>query len=172
MAAAPLFVGLMSGTSLDGIDAALVDLSALLPRTCATFWLPYASGNPPPGPATARPQENEIAPPRNFGKQLAHCYAQAVSRPCLPAGIDPAQVAAIGCHGQTIRHQPAAGYSMQLNNPALLAELAGITVVADFRSRDMPPAARARRWCLLFMRRPSATLCSTGSSSTSAASPT
>jgi anhydro-N-acetylmuramic acid kinase len=72
-----------------------------------------------------------------LSNQLAHCYAQAVRELLATAGTDPARVAAIGCHGQTIRHQPAAGYTVQLNNPALLAELTGIAVIADFRSRDI-----------------------------------
>ncbi|MCK9380015.1 MAG: anhydro-N-acetylmuramic acid kinase [Sulfuritalea sp.] len=132
-----LVAGLMSGTSLDGVDAALVDFSAGQPRTLATFWLPY--------PATIRQQalqlqaaqHDEIHSAALLANELARSYAEAVRQVLASAGVDAAQVAAIGCHGQTIRHRPAAGYSVQLNNPALLAELAGITVVADFRSRDI-----------------------------------
>jgi len=127
----------MSGTSLDGIDAVLVDFSENPPRTLATFWLPY--------PADIRRQalqlqasgEDEMRRAAMLANELAGCYAAAVRELLAGAGVDAAQVAAIGCHGQTIRHQPAAGYTIQLNNPALLAELAGIAVVADFRSRDI-----------------------------------
>lgn len=132
-----LVVGLMSGTSLDGVDAALVDFSAVQPRTLANFWLPY--------PATTRhqalqlqtAQHDEIHAAALLANELARCYAEAVRQVLASAGVKASQIAAIGCHGQTVRHQPAAGYSVQLNNPALLAELTGITVVADFRSRDI-----------------------------------
>jgi anhydro-N-acetylmuramic acid kinase len=135
--AAPLFVGLMSGTSLDGVDAVLVDLSGSLPRTCATLWLPYDPDIRQQALQLQAAGNDEIRAAALLSNQLAHTYAQAVRELLATAGIDPAQVAAIGCHGQTIRHQPAAGYSVQLNNPALLAELTGIAVVADFRSRDI-----------------------------------
>ncbi len=132
-----LVAGLMSGTSLDGVDAVLVDFSETPPRTLATFWLPY--------PAEIRRQalqlqasgEDEMRRAAMLANELAGCYAAAVREVLSGAGVDAAQVAAIGCHGQTIRHQPAAGYTIQLNNPALLAELTGIAVVADFRSRDI-----------------------------------
>jgi len=135
--AGSLVVGLMSGTSLDGVDAALVDFSEGRTHTLATFWLPY--------PATIRQQalqlqtaqHDEIRSAALLANELARCYAEAVGQVLAKAGTDAARIAAIGCHGQTIRHQPAAGYSVQLNNPALLAELAGISVVADFRSRDI-----------------------------------
>lgn len=135
--AAPLFVGLMSGTSLDGVDAVLADLSGSLPRTCATFWLPYSPEIRQQALQLQAARHDEIRAAALLSNQLAHCYAQAVRELLATAGTDPVQVAAIGCHGQTIRHQPATGYSVQLNNPALLAELTGITVVADFRSRDI-----------------------------------
>lgn len=132
-----LVIGLMSGTSLDGVDAVLVDFSGSRPRMLATFWQPY--------PATIRQralqlqsaQHDEIHSAALLSNELARCYAQAVSELLASAGASAAQVAAIGCHGQTVRHQPAAGYSVQLNNPALLVELCGIAVVADFRSRDI-----------------------------------
>ena len=69
---------------------------------------------------------------------------------CGDAGKTAADVRAIGCHGQTIRHRPERGYTVQIGNAALLAELTGITVVADFRSRDIAPEARAHRSFRLF----------------------
>jgi len=135
--ASKLVVGLMSGTSLDGVDAVLVDFSEDRPRTLATFWLPYSAAIRQLALQLQAAQPDEIHRAALFANVLARCYAEAVHEVLAGAGISAAQVAAIGCHGQTIRHQPAAGYSVQLNNPALLAELAGITVVADFRSRDI-----------------------------------
>ena len=72
---------------------------------------------------------------------LARAYALVVSRLLASSGAAASDIAAIGAHGQTVRHQPllhdGTGYTLQLNNPALLAELAGIDVVADFRTRDL-----------------------------------
>ena len=68
---------------------------------------------------------------------LAEIYAQAVKKILITSGLDASQIAALGAHGQTVRHQPALGYTIQLNAPAYLAELTGISVIADFRSRDV-----------------------------------
>ncbi len=134
---APLVVGLMSGTSLDGVDAVLVDFSESHPRTLATTWLPYSDAIRTQALQLQAAGHDEIHSAALLANQLAHCYAEATHQVLASAGVEAAQIAAIGCHGQTIRHQPASGYSVQLNNPALLAELAGIAVVADFRSRDI-----------------------------------
>jgi anhydro-N-acetylmuramic acid kinase len=74
-----------------------------------------------------------------LGNRLARVYADAVAGLLRKAGngSHPPAVRAIGCHGQTVRHAPTDGYTLQLNNPALLAELTGLTVVADFRNRDI-----------------------------------
>lgn len=133
----PLVVGLMSGTSLDGVDAVLVDFSENPPRTLSTFWLPYSTAIRRQALQLQTARHNEIHCAALFANELARCYAEAVRQVLASADADATQIAAIGCHGQTIRHQPAAGYSVQLNNPALLAELTGITVIADFRSRDI-----------------------------------
>ncbi|MCM2290420.1 MAG: anhydro-N-acetylmuramic acid kinase [Sulfuritalea sp.] len=135
--AMPLVVGLMSGTSLDGVDAALVDFSQSRPLTLATFWQPYPDAIRLQAQQLQTAQGDEIHSAAQLGNELARCYSAAVRQLLAGANVSAARIAAIGCHGQTIRHQPAAGYSVQLNNPALLAELTGITVVADFRSRDI-----------------------------------
>ena len=127
----------MSGTSLDGVDAVLVDFSGRQPRTLATYWLPYTTAIRQQALQLQTAQYDEIHSAALFSNELVRCFAEAVRQVLASAGTDAAQIAAIGCHGQTIRHQPSAGYSVQLNNPALLAELTGITVVADFRSRDI-----------------------------------
>lgn len=81
--------------------------------------------------------DDEIARGAMAALQLAHVYAQASQAVMLSAGVKPAQVLAIGCHGQTVRHRPDLGFTVQLNQPAQLAELTGCNVVADFRSRDV-----------------------------------
>ena len=133
---AELFIGLMSGTSLDGVDAALVDLSAA-PRVLASAHSPY-----PPELRKAllelhSPGASELERAALLGNQLAICYSEAVATVLARAGVERDAVRAMGCHGQTIRHRPDLGYTLQLGNAALLAELAGIRVVADFRSRDI-----------------------------------
>ena len=138
----PLVAGLMSGTSLDGVDAVLVDFSENSSRTLATFWLPYPAEIRRQAMQLQAASHDEIHQSAMLANDLARCYAAAVREVLAGAGVGAAQVAAIGCHGQTIRHQPAAGYSIQLNNPALLAELTGIAVVADFRSRDIAAAGQ------------------------------
>jgi anhydro-N-acetylmuramic acid kinase len=135
--AGPLLVGLMSGTSLDGVDAVLVDFSEKRPRTLATFWAPYSAAIRQQALRLQAAQADEIHSAALLANDLARCYAEAVHQVLARAGVNAAQVAAVGCHGQTVRHQPTVGYSIQLNNPALLAELTGIAVVADFRSRDI-----------------------------------
>lgn len=137
MPASELIVGLMSGTSLDGADAVLVDFSSETPCVRATTHLPYPSGLRRDLLALHVSGSDELHRAAMLGQELARIYADAVSRVLGNAGIAAAEVRAIGCHGQTIRHQPRLGYTIQINNPALLAELSGIRVVADFRSRDI-----------------------------------
>ncbi len=137
MAASDLFVGLMSGTSLDGVDAALVEFAGPAPALIGTAYLPF------PGPLKAElhalqaPGPNELDRAAQAGNALSRLYAEAVLALSRQADISPAAIRACGCHGQTIRHRPDAGYTLQIGNPALLVELTGISVVADFRSRDI-----------------------------------
>jgi anhydro-N-acetylmuramic acid kinase len=132
-----LVVGLMSGTSLDGVDAALVDFSQSTPRTLGTHWAAFPDEIRREALALQAPSENELHRAARLANALAQCYAESVGKLLAATGHLPEQVSAIGCHGQTVRHQPGQGYTIQLNNPALLAELSGIAVVADFRSRDI-----------------------------------
>ena len=142
------FIGLMSGTSLDGADGVLVDFSGPSPQVLSSATEPF------PDPLRAEllalntPGANELHRAALAGNALAAIYARVVNQLLHSAagqGISPGQVQAIGAHGQTVRHQPqrlsaepaGTGYTLQLNNPALLAELTGIDVVADFRSRDV-----------------------------------
>src|SRR5450759_719753 len=131
----------MSGTSLDGVDGVLVDFSG-----ASVAVLAHANA---PMPALLRqellalnsPGPNELHRAALAANALVRVYAQLVTQLLEKSGNNPAAVAAIGAHGQTVRHRPQAfdgtGYTLQLNNPALLAELTGIDVVADFRSRDV-----------------------------------
>ena len=137
MSTTNLFVGLMSGTSLDGIDAALVDFSSDQPNLVATHYQPYDRQLVLALLDIHHPGQNELHRAAMLGNELSRHYAEAVNKLLATAGIEPAQVVAIGNHGQTIRHRPDSHYTLQLGNHALLAELTGISVVGDFRSRDI-----------------------------------
>ena len=136
-----LFIGLMSGTSLDGVDGVLADFSGPQPRVLAHHALPFAPTLKQELLALNTATDNELHRAALAANGLAHVYAQTVAALLKATHTHPTHVCAIGAHGQTVRHQPSAfdgtGYTLQLNNPALLAELTGIDVVADFRSRDV-----------------------------------
>ena len=142
------FIGLMSGTSLDGADGALVDFSGDTLRIVASASETFTESFRAELLALNAPSHNELHRAALAGSELAAVYARVVAALVQQAeaqGISAAHIQAIGAHGQTVRHQPqrtsaapsGVGYTLQLNNPALLAELTGIDVVADFRSRDV-----------------------------------
>ena len=138
-----LFIGLMSGTSLDGVDGVLVHWNTngqlqVLAHTSLPFDTALRSElltlNSPGG-------TNELHRAALAGNAVSRAYAQVVQQLLEETQTTAEHVRAIGAHGQTVRHQPqlhdGTGYTIQLQNPALLAEQTGITVVADIRSRDV-----------------------------------
>lgn len=127
----------MSGTSLDGVDVALVDFAAAAPATLATHFAPFEPGLRNALLELQSDGAGELERAARAANGLAHAYAAGVTAVLAGARLGSADVRAIGAHGQTVRHRPADGYTIQLNNPALLAELTGIDVIADFRSRDV-----------------------------------
>ena len=126
----------MSGTSLDGVDAVLLDAAAA-PRVLASVHHPFDEALRRELLALNRAGDNEIERSARLGNELAKRYAAAVTDLLRGCGKQADEVRAIGCHGQTVRHRPDRGYTVQIGNAALLAELAGISVVADFRARDI-----------------------------------
>ncbi len=127
----------MSGTSLDGVDAVLLELAAGAPQVLGHVQLPMPEALRAEFLALNQPGPDELHRAQRAGLELAALYAQAVAQLLHRSGVEPAQVVAIGAHGQTVRHRPELGYTLQLGAPAWLAEHCGITVVADFRSRDI-----------------------------------
>ena len=135
------YIGLMSGTSLDGIDAVLAKIG---PNGEASA---QDSVSAPFSPELRKvlfelqsPGPNELHREKQAGNALALAYAETVSQLLKKANLQPSDIAALGAHGQTIRHQPHLGdlaYTHQTLNAALLAEKTGIDVIADFRSRDL-----------------------------------
>jgi anhydro-N-acetylmuramic acid kinase len=133
-----LYIGLMSGTSMDGVDGVLASIDdGSRIATLAAAHLPFPEPLRSELMALQAPGDNEIHREALAANTLARLYAQCVAALLEKAGRAAADVRAIGVHGQTIRHQPHLGYTRQTNNPALLAELAGIDVIADFRRRDI-----------------------------------
>ena len=136
--AGALFIGLMSGTSLDGVDVALVEFNdSQQPTLIATHFLAYPANIREQVLALQHPTQNELEVTCQMGNQLAQLYASAVNQLLINNQIAASSITAIGCHGQTIRHRPELGFTLQIGNNALLAELTNITVVGDFRSRDI-----------------------------------
>ncbi len=133
MPSSPLYIGLMSGTSLDGIDGVLSSSNQTLHAAFVAF--PYALRAELL--ALQAPSDNEIHREALAANLLTTLYAACAQQLLKDAGISADQVSAIGAHGQTIRHRPELGYTRQIINPALLAELTGIDVISDFRHRDI-----------------------------------
>ena len=144
--AAQLYIGLMSGTSLDGVDGVLADFSGLHPRVLGYQATPFEPALKQTLLALNTPADNELHRAALASNSLVRVYAQTIQALLASTHTSARDVRAIGAHGQTVRHQPGAfdgtGYTLQLNNPALLAELSGIDVVADFRSRDVAAAGQ------------------------------
>ncbi len=141
MSSALLYIGVMSGSSLDGIDVALTTINNSQCNVLATHFQAYTRAIKQSLLALHFPSENELDKSALMANQLARLYAEAVNTLLAKNNLSPNEITAIGCHGQTIRHQPkvgdGVGYTIQLGNNALLAEVTNITVVGDFRSRDL-----------------------------------
>jgi len=138
----------MSGTSLDGVDGVLVDFSGPRLRVDAQATLAFDADFRAELLALNAPGQNELHRAARVGNRIAAAYAQVVDSLLQTAkkhGVQATDVCAVGAHGQTVRHQPqristaadGTGYTLQLNNAALLAELCGIDVISDFRARDI-----------------------------------
>lgn len=131
------YIGIMSGTSLDGVDAVLAEATSGRVRQIAACYLPFSPELRNSLLEIHSPGQNELHRAAVLSNQLADIYSQAVRALLSENKLAPGQIRAIGCHGQTIRHRPDAGYTLQLNSPARLAEHTGITTISDFRSRDI-----------------------------------
>ncbi len=131
-----IYIGIMSGTSLDGIDVAAVKIDG-------TFELIGASCYEIPHPlrkeilALTSPTDNEIDRLGSLDTQLGLLFADCANSLIESLALNRKRLAAIGSHGQTIRHRPELGFTLQIGDPNIIAEKTGITTVADFRRRDM-----------------------------------
>ncbi|MBX3709878.1 MAG: anhydro-N-acetylmuramic acid kinase [Gammaproteobacteria bacterium] len=134
-----LYIGLMSGTSVDGIDAAIVDFSSSLPYITATHYTPYPPELRDKILALCQQGENEIHRLGELDVLLAKKFAQAVNELLKKKSVAPQSIQAIGSHGQTIRHYPHQPhrFTLQIGDPNTIAAETGITTVADFRRKDI-----------------------------------
>ena len=148
----------MSGTSLDGVDGVIVDFSdAQRPQVAQYACAPFDPTLKTTLLALNSAGHNELHNAALAANALVRVYAHVVETLMTQANAGPTDIRAIGAHGQTVRHRPGefdtTGYTLQINSPALLAELTGISVVADFRSRDVAAGGKAPLWCRLSIRR-------------------
>jgi len=136
------YIGLMSGTSLDGVDGVLAAIqSDGRMQVQAHAFRPFNTGLRAELLALNQSGPDELHRSALAANALVQVYAEVVAQLLEARQMPASRIVALGAHGQTVRHQPllhdGTGYTLQLNNPSLLAELTGIDVVADFRPRDL-----------------------------------
>lgn len=138
MQTSPIILGIMSGTSADGIDVAVMRMTKQ-PELLHLLSLPMPPELREPILRLAEPGVNEIEMMGAVHVRLGRAYANAAMQAIEAAGLKAEDIAAIGCHGQTIRHRPGERhpFTLQIGCAATIAERTGITTVADFRSRDI-----------------------------------
>ncbi|HEY1608859.1 MAG TPA: anhydro-N-acetylmuramic acid kinase, partial [Paraburkholderia sp.] len=137
-AADGVYIGLMSGTSMDGVDGVAVRFAHdSAPIVLAEAFVHFAETLREALFSLQQPGDNEIERAALAANALAARYAVCCHELLRASGLPADDVRAIGAHGQTVRHRPEKGYTVQIQNAALLAELAHIDVIADFRSRDV-----------------------------------
>lgn len=135
---AELYVGALSGTSMDGIDVALVRFTPQ-PELVESHFQPFSPEFRKQLAALAEPGDNEIDRLGSIDVQLGQQFARAVRDLLNKAKVEAVNVRAIGCHGQTIRHRPNGEprFTLQIGDPNVIAVETGIRVVADFRRKDI-----------------------------------
>ena len=139
MSEARYFVGLISGTSVDGVDAVVVVLQGNQIDVLASHVEPYPEALRQSILSLSQPGINEIDRLGAVDRQIADIFAKAARTVIGHAGVGIDAIAAIGSHGQTVRHRPSGDlcFTLQIGDPNRIAELTGILTVADFRRRDM-----------------------------------
>ena len=134
------YIGLMSGTSLDGVDAALVEFSSDSEfNVKSTLFTPYPAQLKQDLFQLFTPGPGEIDQMGRQCQLLGALFAKTVSQLLYQSDLAAEDICAIGCHGQTIRHRPNSNqpFTLQIGDPNIIAHLTGITTIADFRRRDM-----------------------------------
>jgi anhydro-N-acetylmuramic acid kinase len=139
MSKAQLYIGLMSGTSADGIDLALVDCSDKTPKLITSYYQAYNQDIHRKITSLYNPADNEIDRAFALNNELAHVFAQAIKTFLQQQKLHSADIVAIGNHGQTIRHRPnqTHPYTLQIGCCQTLACLTQINVIGQFRQKDI-----------------------------------
>ncbi|QIR15266.1 anhydro-N-acetylmuramic acid kinase [Shewanella aestuarii] len=133
------YIGLMSGTSMDGVDAVLVDFSSGYPVLISSHSEPIPPHLLKGLQNLCQPATDEINRLGRIDRSVGQLFAKAVNQLLTHAGVSPSEVVAIGSHGQTIRHMPNLdmGFTLQIGDPNTIAVETGINVIADFRRKDV-----------------------------------
>ena len=134
-----LYIGLMSGTSVDGIDAALVDFTNETPEVLATNYVPFDETMRADVLSLCQPDHNEIERLGKMEYLLGHAFADSALAVLNKTKLTPKDIIAIGSHGQTIRYRPKLPqtFTLQIGDPNIIAAKTGITTIADFRRKDI-----------------------------------
>lgn len=132
------YIGIMSGTSMDGADAVLIAMNGTQWQgALAHAFVPYSGSLKTRLLDLQNHGDKELHRSQMLAIELSEIYAQVVQQLLREQQMQPENITAIGCHGQTVRHAPECGYSIQLANLSVLAERTGIFTIGDFRSRDL-----------------------------------
>ena len=139
---AELFIGLMSGTSMDGIDAAIIDFASKSPKLIASYQHAMPQALHSTITPLLLPGNDNIDAFGSADHQLGKCFADAVAGLLKQATLKPDEIIAIGSHGQTVRHRPPSKntqhpFTLQIGDPNIIAAQTGITTVSDFRRKDI-----------------------------------
>ena len=141
MSTTEYYLGLMSGTSADAVDLVIVDFKDNKIELLGSHSLSLSSEIRQQIHALSTPNHNEIDRLGELDQQLGKLFAESINQLLHKYQLTPQQVIAVGSHGQTIRHRPPGllqhPFTLQIGDPNVIAELTGITTVADFRRRDM-----------------------------------
>lgn len=133
------YIGIMTGTSMDAIDFILADFETPQPQLKNALSLPIPTDLRTNLKTLCTPGDNELHRMYEADYALGLLFVDGIQALLDKANLLPSQICAIGCHGQTIRHMPEASspYTVQIGNPNMIAEITGITTIADFRRRDL-----------------------------------
>lgn len=134
-----LYLGVMSGTSLDGVDIALIDFAKNPPNLTACGFTPMPENLRADLSALIKSGETSLQKLGELDRQIGELYATALNDFLAQHRLEPSQIIAVGCHGQTVWHAPNGDlpFTMQIGDMHLVAARTGMTVVGDFRRKDM-----------------------------------
>ncbi len=147
------FIGVMSGTSLDGVDVVLATIDEHRVAQLASLSWPIPPSLKQAVLDICRGQQLTLSQFGQLDTQLGRLFADAVNALLKEENLQPKDIVAIGCHGQTVWHEPTgvAPHTLQIGDNNQIVARTGITVVGDFRRRDIARVDRAHRWCQRFI---------------------